>query len=81
MEKEERAVRRSPPVLLLNLTLADVTPKQFVNTFWTDPEFYSNFLVQTGASCMVTKQLHCGMFTRQPPNPRACARHAQATST
>lgn len=39
---------QSQPVLLLNLTLANVTPKQFVETFWRDPAFYATFLTRTG---------------------------------
>lgn len=41
-------VRRSQPVLLLNATFADMTPKQYLDTFWRDPAFYTRFLAKTG---------------------------------
>jgi hypothetical protein len=40
--------RTSAPVLLLDITLPPMTPKQYMDTFWHDAKFYEDFLKKSG---------------------------------
>lgn len=40
--------RTSAQVLLLDITLPPMTPKQYIDTFWHDAKFYEDFLKKSG---------------------------------
>lgn len=40
--------RASVPVLLLDVTLPAMTPKQYLDSYWHNTDFYKDFLEESG---------------------------------